>query len=190
MSVVMIRPPAPRRSATLNLDYALHGRPALFSGGRVRAALSANGADAALVNGWIGGLLTGLNMALPQTYDVSPFPERMFVRDLVLAGSMSDPNQPLHQAAQQVVEALIPARAQSCSETMTLTDGDSQVMIRRDTLKFVQQALIRRGFLTPPRVDGCDSPALRAALRAFQSAVGLTAAGLPDPDTLLVLLRR
>lgn len=189
MAVLPLRSPAMRRVPSIGQHYGLHGRPALFTNAEVTAALVTGGSSAALVNGWFGGLLTGINMALPETFDVAPFLASRFVPDLVLAEGKGDPEQPLHESAAKVIERLLPARARSASEAVTLVEGARRVTLRSDTLRYVQDALIRRGLMVPPRVDGCDSPELRSALRAFQARTGLEVTGLPDPDTLLALLR-
>lgn len=190
MAVIPIWPHPPRRSEPLGCDYVPHGHAARLDGVEVAAALDAGGAAAAAVIGWVDGLLTGVNMAMPDTFDISPYPDEPFAQVMVLDNATCHVGRPLHAAAFDTVGRLRGLRAQADSPRITFAAGEHRIAIRQETLKVLQQALIRRGWLTPPRVDGCDSPALRDALRRFQASVGLTTSGLPCPDTLLALLQR
>jgi hypothetical protein len=51
----------------------------------------------------------------------------------------------------------------------------------------VQRRLFERGLLAQRDIDGYLGPRTRAALRAFQQIVGVSATGLPDDFTLMLL---
>lgn len=189
MPVIPLWPHQSSHLEPLGCDYAAHGQVANLDGTEVAAALDAGGSAASAVVGWVDGLLTGVNMAMPDTFDISPYPDEPIVQAMVLDQALSHARHSLHAAAFNVVGRLRELRAQSDSPRVTLFAGRNRITIRQQTLKTVQQALIRRGWLRPPRADGVDSLALRAALHRFQVAAGLTPSGLPCPDTVLALLQ-
>lgn len=169
--------------------YAVHEAAGLRScADALRARL--DGAAPAALSAWVQGVLTGINMALPNTFDIAPFRGDPALPDLVMRRCEASPEAPLHAVLFQVVNALVPLRLEQAAPTVAMTVGGRTVLLAEPTVRQVQQALIQRGFLRQQRLDGQYTAAVRAALAAFQEAERLPVTGLPDPETLLRLSGR
>ncbi|MBI1386675.1 MAG: hypothetical protein GC150_17360 [Rhizobiales bacterium] len=133
---------------------------------------------------WVDGVLTGVNMSLPNTFDISPYRGASIVQALVVQRCAANPTLFVHQAVLQAVNALGPFRSQSDSPVVAISVNGNNLAIREDTLRQVQQALMTRGFLRAGRPDGRFTVSTRAALKRFQEAQRLPLSELPDPETL------
>jgi hypothetical protein len=170
--------------------YAARGAYATQTCEQFQASVQAGGASLTGAVAWIDGVLTGINMAFPATFDISPYRGAAIVPAMVLQQCAATPQVPAHAALFQVISALAPVRAQSDGPVVAMTANGQSLAVREETLKFIQQSLMQRGFLRTQRADGRYTETLRAALKAFQEQERLPVTELPDPETLFRLIRR
>lgn len=133
---------------------------------------------------WVDGVLTGVNMTLPGTFDISPFRGAAVVQAMIIQRCAAAPGHMVHQAMFQAINALAPFRSPSDGPVVAISVNGQNIAIREETLRQVQQALMTRGFLRAGRPDGRFTESTRAALRDFQQAQRLSVTELPDPETL------
>jgi hypothetical protein len=180
----------PAAAADQRGQYAARGQQAALTCGGLAQITKAGGAPLAATIAWIDGVLTGVNMVLPNTFDISPYRGSPITAAMVIQRCAASPNAPVHVVLFQVINSLAPLRAQADSPVITMSVGQQNLGIRQDTLKLVQQALIQRGFLRTQRIDGLYTERVRAALKEFQKSENLPQTEIADPDTVQRLLRR
>lgn len=176
-------------SPPLGCDYRTYGQVASWCWPDVNRCLRAGGANAAFLLAWIDGALSGLNMALHDTFDISPFTSEVAMRALVIEASADNPHMPLHGVVLHVARSLVPFRARRDGPGVTLAAAGQSVRLRAASLRLLQTALASRGFLGRQLIGTDDAALLRAALLAFQHSEDLPLSGLPDPLTLARLTR-
>lgn len=177
---------APLQAADTEGNYAIRGAGS-FTCERYMTAVDSQSDDVRQFVRWMEGYATALNRLQPDTFDVSPLLETTAMANLILTVCQQIPEMAFETAVAQSLSSLAPLRERAESDTRTLTHNDLSVPVRQETLRRVQQALRSLGHYTST-VDGLYGPGTRRAITTFQENAGLTVTGLPDPDTLLVLL--
>ncbi len=196
----------PAKAADAQGGYAARGTPAVMRCADLtrllQAATPAGGQNAPAPNAaasaaqmgaflaWVDGVLTGVNMTLPNTFDISPYRGAAIVQAMIVQRCAANPALFVHQAMFQAVNALAPFRSPADGPVVAMSVNGQNLAIREDTLRQVQQALMVRGFLRAGRPDGRFTASTRAALRQFQQAQRLPVTELPDPETLVRLAVR
>ncbi|MBI1386676.1 MAG: hypothetical protein GC150_17365 [Rhizobiales bacterium] len=176
-------------SPPLGCDYRSYGDIAYLRWPHIRARVEAGGEELQQLFSCVDGALTGLNMALHDTFDISPFLADDTLPVVVLDVSEANPLWPLHAVVLEVARILAPLRARTDGPSVTLVVAGRRLRLRECTLRLIQGALSARGFLAPSLVGCADGARLESALLAFQGAEGLTLSGLPDALTLAHLAR-
>lgn len=142
--------------------------------------------EAALAISWFTGFLSGANMFLDQTYDVVSWQEQILPNALVSTCSAM-PNEPIANAATQVLQGLMVQRIQTAQQPETIVVGEQRMLLYPEVTSRLQRALIANGVQVT--VDGDFGPGTQTALRTFQTQAGIPATGFPDPRTMLTLFQ-
>ena len=153
------------------------------------AEKSKNSAMYFLFRSWVNGYLSAYNQMTSETYDIAA---AMSIDDLdgsIEATCKAYPDQQFWTAAFALTRALEPHRLKAKSDGISATVGNRTVLITRDTMRAVQQALKDRGHYRGT-VDGIFGPRTGAAIMAFQRAQKLAVTGVPDRATVSGLLRK
>ncbi len=180
---------AGHRSPPLGCDYRCYGLPSNLRWEEIRRRLQAGGEELASIMSWINGALTGLNMALHDTFDISPYSAEDILPVLVLEMCESNPDWPLHAAILELAHVFAPFRARTDAQSVVLMIDSQRLRMRQPALRLLQSALAVRGFLPQTAVGGRDGELLRKALLAFQHSEDLPLSGLPDLPTFSRLMQ-
>ncbi|MEK0082800.1 peptidoglycan-binding domain-containing protein [Benzoatithermus flavus] len=145
------------------------------------------GSDECKLTGtWIAGYLTAFNALNKDTFDILPWQPPELVAQGAFNLCKANPDAALVEAVTQVVRVLYPQRVQGASERVKIGDGKDTVYLYKDTIKDVQEQLIKTGHLKG-KADGSYGPGTKAAIEAFQQDKGLPTTGVPDQRTLVAL---
>jgi hypothetical protein len=140
-----------------------------------------------VAGGWLEGYITAVNQFTPDTFDIAPWQSTQVLLGLVTRNCERNPKAGFFQIVQSMMNFLEPTRLSAQSERVLAEAGTNKFYVYRDTMKDVQQKLIKLGFLTGS-ADGQFGPKTRTALEAFQKAQQIEVTGLPDQNTLFRLL--
>lgn len=135
---------------------------------------------------WLEGYLTGLNDALPQTYDTAPWQSPVILFELSARFCDRNPDERLIAAAKAVEQVIRPFRLAQRSPLVEIKVGDRSMRHYKDTLRRAQELLIEAGLLSG-KADGAWGPKTQQAFEAYQERSGLKKTGLPDQETLFKL---
>lgn len=176
----------PLQAADEEGNYAIRGAGG-FACERYGQAVEAQSDEVRQFVRWMEGYATGLNRLQADTFDVSPIVDPAAMANLMLSICRQNPEMAFEVAVAQGLSSLAPMRERAESRADTLEHEGSTVLVRRETMRRLQQALAELGHYTSS-IDGLYGPGTRRAIIAFQESAELTPTGLPDPDTLLNLL--
>lgn len=176
----------PLQAADDEGNYAIRGAGG-FACERYVQAVEEQSDDVRQFVRWMEGYASGLNRLQADTFDVSPILDPAAMANLMLSICRQNPEMAFETAVAQGLNSLAPMRERSESRADRLEHEGNAVMVRRETMRRMQQALAELGHYTSS-IDGLYGPGTRRAIIAFQESAELTPTGLPAPDTLLNLL--
>lgn len=176
----------PLQAADDDGDYAIRGAGG-FACERYVQAVEEQGDNVRQFVRWMEGYATGLNRLQDDTFDVSPILDPAAMANLMVSICRQNPEIAFETAVAQGMNSLSPVRERAASAAETLENDGNTLMVRRETMRRVQQALAELGHYDSS-IDGLYGPGTRRAIVAFQESAELASTGLPDPDTLLNLL--
>lgn len=133
---------------------------------------------------WLLGYLSAGNRSQAQTFDQSPIQSPAALAQLVASVCAQNPNSTVEGVFSTVLNRFASLRSTQSSATVTMQSGQNTAVIRADTLTKVQTALTRLGYYKGA-ADGKFSPAVSAALRAYQKKMGIPETGIADANVLL-----
>jgi hypothetical protein len=139
-----------------------------------------------LTSTWIAGYLTAFNALNKDTFDVLPWQPPELVAEGAFNLCKRNGDAALVEAVTEVVRVLYPQRIQGATERVKIGDGKDAAYLYKDTVRVVQEALIKSGHLKG-KADGSFGPGTKAAVEAFQKDKGLPTTGVPDQRTLVAL---
>jgi hypothetical protein len=140
-----------------------------------------------LILSWIMGYMTARNRLVANTYDVTPaMPGEVIIQ---MTGNIcqKSPDARVETAMDALFKGLAPARVTVDSPLIDLQSGDARFKMRRGTFIAVQEALKKKKLYTG-RTEDKMTPAIEAALKAYQKDQKLAESGLPDAPTVIRLL--
>ncbi|MFN3263190.1 MAG: peptidoglycan-binding domain-containing protein [Pikeienuella sp.] len=190
LAAASVTAPAPGRAADATGAYGARGAQGVMTCAQLQRVVAARGPELLALIAWIDGAVTGANMMLPNTFDLSPYRGSPVVQAMVIKRCGANPQSPVHAVLYQVLNTLAPFRSQTDGPMVAMSANGSNMAIAESAMRQVQQQLIERGFLPTRRVDGRYTEPVRKALREFQQANRLPLTELPDPETLERLGRR
>lgn len=138
---------------------------------------------------WMEGYLSGLNRLQPQTVDVSPVVDTAPIGLIVKNYCQTNPQLKFETAIARIMKYLSPYRIEAQSQMVQVTLGDATAAIRQSTLKWMQGQLQAQG-LMKAAPDGLFGAPTREALVAYQKANKLKETGVPDVDTLTLMIQK
>ncbi len=151
------------------------------------AAIVARNSRAAAAAGWFAGYISAANRYEPDTYELLPWQDPLYLTASISAYCKANPSARLYQAADKLVTSLRADRLKTATPMKTLVTDGTRIRIYAATVARLKRALQRRNMLTGP-VNTSTDAALVDGLRAFQKAEKLEVTGIPDQETLFRLL--
>lgn len=136
---------------------------------------------------WLEGYVTAVNIYSPETYDVAPWQDPLFMLNQIAGACEKEPQARVVTLVHQITELLRKDRIQESQEKVTAEAGQYTIVMYKSILRDVQQKLVEKGFLQGG-VDGTFGPQTRAAVEAFQEKYNIPVSGLPDGRTIAFLL--
>jgi hypothetical protein len=140
----------------------------------------------AAIDSWLNGFISGINVSGKDLYDLVFFTP--FSIASVLQVCKQKPDMPVANAVDLLVREIAALSVPVASKPVDFGQGNERFQIYQSTVRAVQQALIKQGFLAG-NADGVYGPGTKAALQKFQETAKLPVTGTPDPDTVVRLLR-
>jgi hypothetical protein len=140
-----------------------------------------------LILSWIMGYMTARNRFAANTYDVTPAMPGEVVLQMTDTICEKSPDARVETAMDALFKGLAPARVTVDSPFLDLQSGDVSFRVRRETFMAVQDALRKKKLYTG-RNEEKMTPAISAALKAYQRDQKLQEDGLPDAPTVIRLL--
>lgn len=144
--------------------------------------------DYAIFAGWVEGYLTGANQHAKDTFDFTPWQTVDLLMAALSKHCEKNPAQPFIVAVNGMLGTLKDARMRTGSEVVSAESDGRRTYAYKSVIQDIQRQLTARKLFTGP-ADGKFSPALRDALKAFQTRAGLAVTGLPDQPTLFNLFK-
>jgi hypothetical protein len=141
----------------------------------------------ASIAGWLDGYLSAQNELRGATFDLAPWQQTELLLAAVAGWCKSRPQDTLHTAVFRLIETLQTGRLTERSAMLEVGDDAARVVVYAAIWQRVQQRLKLRGFYDGEVTGAADAPT-RKALRAFQAERKLPTTGLPDQQTLALLL--
>lgn len=135
---------------------------------------------------WVSGYVTAANAASKNTYDLLPWQQPEVVADAAYSRCRARPDASLASAIAEVVGIFSQQRIQTAQDRVEIGEGQRKVRLYRETVRQMQEGLIRGGYLKG-KADGVYGPGTKAALEAFQKAQNIEVTSLPDQRTLVQL---
>jgi len=140
-----------------------------------------------LILSWMMGYMTARNRLAANTYDVTPAMPGEAIMQMTNNICQKSPDARVETAMDALFKGLAPARVTVDSPFLDLQSGDARFKVRRETFIAVQDALRKKKLYTG-RTEDKMTPAIEAALKAYQKDQKLPENGLPDAPTVIRLL--
>lgn len=166
-------------------DFAIKGA-GVTSCAQYTKVLDAESSELYLFVGWIDGYLTGVNQFQRETFDVAPWQATQLLAQLLGQYCRRDPEAQFMFAATRMLQSMFPARLRTSSEIVEMESGADVAFLYKAVLQRVQEALVERGHEID--TDGAYGPQTQRALEAVQRENEINVSGLPDQQTLMLLL--
>ncbi|MFN3231007.1 MAG: peptidoglycan-binding domain-containing protein [Alphaproteobacteria bacterium] len=137
---------------------------------------------------WMEGYISGVNRLQTETFDASPIIPSADMGQLVATLCQQSPDAQFERAVLALLELFKPYRIREQSQLIEMTVGDTSGAIRQETMRWMQEKMIEKGFFTATP-DGRFGPDTQLALRAYQRARELPVTGVPDGETIVNFIR-
>jgi hypothetical protein len=188
ISIAMLALLAPGALQAMDAEgnFAIKGA-GITSCAQYTQALEAESRELYLFAGWIDGYLSAVNQFQEETFDVAPWQTTELLARLLGEYCQRNPEAQFMLAVTQMLRSMFPARLQTSSEPVEMKSGDNTTFLYKAVLQRVQEALNERGYEVV--ADGAFGPQTQQALEAFQRENDVPVSGLPDQQTLMLLLR-
>lgn len=168
-------------------QFALHGIGAL-SCADLEQTFSKDEAPArASLSSWLLGYISAVNRERSDTYDATVVQVPDALVNMVAGVCRTNSSARVESVTYSLLQAFNEAKLSAESPEMQLGVDGHRTVLREETLRSVQHALIAQSVLKG-RADGVFDARTQAALHAFQQAQHLPDTGLPDPATIVRLL--
>lgn len=169
------------------------GNFAIKGAGRVTCAdfnrAIAGKSEAALgMVSWLAGYLTAANQYEPRTYDLLAWQDELYLVASVRGYCQKFPKRPLIAVAIGLTQSLRAGRVIADSPVRLFANGNNRVALYADVVRRLQQALATQKLYSGP-IDGEASAQLISGIQRFQTSRKLPPSGLPDQQTLYLLLK-
>ena len=153
----------------------------------VVAKANANAPELVALVAWSDGMVSAANRYEAETFDGVPFTEPPGVfANLVVNFCAKNPQLVYDTAVRQVLNILKPVRIRHSGERQVAKAGAASVSIHPETLKLVEDKLVKLRLLASS--GGGYTDAVRDGLLKFQKANKLPETGVPDAQTVFPLL--
>jgi hypothetical protein len=133
--------------------------------------------------GWMDGYISAANQFNPQTYDLIPWGNTLFLGALLEGHCKQNPDEYFYVAVNRLAANWMPLRIRQQSPIVESSSGDRKVSIYQEIIQKMQGLLMEGNYYQGP-IDGDYNENLKAALEAYQQSAGLEVTGLPDFGTL------
>jgi len=141
-----------------------------------------------LYMGWIDGYLSAANQFTPETFDLVPWGNTVFLAALLENHCTKNPEQKFYVAVNKLASAMMSQRLVAHSKMVKVSYKNNKTYIYQTILMDVQKHLKNIGLYTG-NVQGEFNADTRSALEQFQKNNNLAVTGLPDQLTLYKLFR-
>ena len=138
--------------------------------------------------GWLDGYLSAVNQYTPQTYDVIPWGNTLFLATLLENYCKKHPEERFYLAVNKLAASMLPQRLSEASELIRAKYKGNETFIYQATLARVQTYLQDKGYYKG-KPDGQWNDNTRQALETYQKKRKLTVTGLPDQLTLYLIFK-
>lgn len=144
------------------------------------------------LRGWIDGYVTGYNVYVDETFDITPFslrPPSQVLLVLISRHCEKNPDVRSGVVLKSVLEDLHFTRTSRVSGVIEVRANGTVYPLYEETLIRIQRVLASEGHYDG-EIDGMFGAATQAAISAFQKEEGIPESGAPTPFTVLRLLVR
>ncbi len=138
--------------------------------------------------GWIDGYLTAVNQYTPDTYDIIPWGNTLFLATLLENYCKKHPEERFYLAVSKLAASIAPQRLTEASELVEAQHDGNKTYIYQATLQRVQDYLKKNNYFTG-NSDGRWNTETQQALSAYQKDQQLAITGLPDQITLYFIFK-
>lgn len=154
----------------------------------VLAKVAANAPELVPIVAWSDGALTMYNNLMRDTYDAMPFTEPPGIfTEFVVRYCQKNPDALYANAVRQALDIVDPSRLRHAEARVVVKVDDKSVSIAPETLRRVQEQLIKLKLLSGKPAPTFNDK-VRNALRTFQKNQHIPETGLPDAETSMRLL--
>ncbi len=137
--------------------------------------------------GWLAGYFSAINEISPETFDTLSWQNMRTVSLMLMKHCEQNPEDRFATAVARLRLALQADRLVSQSPMIKITSGKQFFYIYQETLRRTQEKLKQAGF-NPGPIDGLYGKTTASALKQFQIKNKLPPRGLPDQQTLYLLM--
>ncbi len=137
--------------------------------------------------GWLEGYLSAYNRFTPDTINIAPWQSTELLADFLEIHCREYPKTPFSVAVDRMIAELVPSRLHKSSDSLTVESSGHKILIYRDILKAMQNALKERGFYDG-EIDGLYDERTKNAIKNYQESAKIKKTGMPDQATLYYLL--
>ena len=154
----------------------------------LEATQAKDAAKAQLFSSWASGLISGINLYAPDTYDLTPWQTEALIGAKLAAYCAANPDEQFANAVLKLVAVLSPERLRTASPVVQVRKGGWATVLYADTLSQIAERLRQKGVETSTDGGAYDED-LAQAIARFQKANDIPVTGLPDQATLNELFR-
>ncbi len=140
-----------------------------------------------LYAGWINGYLTAQNQHLNATFDLSSWQTIHTLGEYLRNYCKKNPKNSFYIAVASMINGLHERRIQTSSPVKKIGTGNNAVLLYQESLVRAQKNLQRLG-LYKGTAEGEISEGTKKAISKFQEQHKLPVTGIPDQQTLHLLL--
>jgi len=137
--------------------------------------------------GWLAGYFSAINEISPETFDTLSWQNMRTVSLMLMKHCEQNPQDRFATAVARLRLALQADRLVAQSPMIKITSGKQFFYIYQESLRRAQQKLKQAGF-KPGSIDGLYGKTTANALKEFQIKNKLPPSGLPDQQTLFLLM--
>lgn len=141
-----------------------------------------------LYMGWIDGYISAANQFTPETFDLIPWGNTVFLATLLENHCTKKPKQPFYVAVNKLVSAMMSQRLLTRSEMIETSYKKKKTYLYKAVLIDVQKHL-KTLHLYDAKPEGQFNTDTRKALEKYQKNNSLAVTGLPDQLTLYKIFR-
>jgi hypothetical protein len=188
LAIALTAGPCATHAATASGAFAVRGIGAENCKDITSAAQGKQGQELLqTATSWIAGYVSQFDRSNPNTYEAIPIVDNAVLGRLAITLCRANSDALFETVTASLIRSFAPGALSEESPVVELKSGANSAKVRKAVFRLVQQELIKAGFLPAGSADGDYGPRSGEALAKYQKAQGITATGVPDPETLVHL---